>query len=80
MNAVTIDNLSERAWTLLAERARAHGATVEEEAAAIVEQAVGASRPANWRQQGADRIAAMTPQDVVQDDSTAFIRAERDRD
>jgi plasmid stability protein len=79
MNAITIDKLSETTWTLLAERARARGATVEEEAAAILEQAVAAARPMNWRQQSADRIAAMTPKGVIQTDSTLLIREDRDR-
>lgn len=79
MNAITIDKLSERTFALLTERARAHGATIEDEVAAILEQAVGALRPPNWRQQSADRIAAMTPVGVKQTDSTLLIREDRDR-
>lgn len=79
MNAITIDKLSERTRALLEARAREHGATIEEEAAAILEQAVSAARPRNWRQESADRIAAMTPAGVRQTDSTLLIREDRDR-
>ena len=79
MNAITIDKLSDRTFAILAERARERGSTIEDEVADIVEQAVSSARPPNWRLESADRIAAMTPKGVVQDDSTAFIRAERDR-
>jgi plasmid stability protein len=79
MNAITIRRLSDQTFSLIAERAREHGSTIEDEVAAILEQAVGARRPPNWRLETADRIAAMTPKGVVQDDSTLFIRAERDK-
>ena len=79
MTAITIEKLSDRAYELIAKRAREHGSTIEDEVAAILEQAVGAPRPTNWRLESADRIAAMTPNGVVQDDSTLFIRQERDR-
>ena len=80
MNAITIDKLSPQTWASLSERARAHRQSIEEEAAAILEQAVGVKKiDRGERQRSADEIAAMTPKDVVQDDSTLFIRAERDR-
>jgi plasmid stability protein len=79
MYAITIRRLSDQTYSLIEERAREHGSTIEEEVAAILEQAVGARRPPNWRLETANRIAAMTPKDVVQDDSTLFIRAERDK-
>jgi plasmid stability protein len=80
MNAITIEKLSPRTWESLAARARAHAKSVEEEAAAILEgafQDVLVDR--NSRQRFADDIAANTPKGVVQDDSTLFIRSERDR-
>jgi hypothetical protein len=78
MTAITIDKLSPRTWASLSERARAQ--SIEEEAAAILESAVSIDKiDHSERQKIADEIAAMTPKDVVQDDSTLFIRAERDR-
>ena len=80
MNAITIDKLSSQAWASLSERARAHSLSIEEEAAAILEKAVRVEEiDRSERQRIADEIAAMTPKDVIQDDSTLFIRAERDR-
>ena len=79
MNAITIDKLSPQAWESLSERARAHHKSIEEEAATILETAVGAKPQRSERQRIVDRLAAMTPKGVVQDDSTLFIRAERDR-
>jgi plasmid stability protein len=79
MNAITIGKLSDRVYEIIAERAREHGWTIEEEVAKIVERAVGAPRSPNWRMDSADRIAAMTPKDVEQTDSTLLIREDRDR-
>jgi hypothetical protein len=79
MNAITIGKLSDRAYEIIAERARERGSTIEEEVVEIVEQAVGAPRPAHWRLESADRIAAMTPRQVKQTDSTLLIREDRDR-
>ena len=80
MNAITIDKLSPQTWASLSERARAHRQSIEEEAAAILEQATRVGKiDRSERQKSADAIAAMTPKDVIQGDSTLFIRAERDR-
>jgi len=80
LNAITIDKLSPQAWASLSERARVHRKSIEEEAAAILEKAVRVEEiDRSERQRIADEIAAMTPKDVIQDDSTLFIRAERDR-
>lgn len=81
MNTITIETLSSRTWDTLAARARAHAQSIEAEAAAILETALsGAAAERFDRLRFADEIAAMTPKGVVQDDSTAFIRAERDRE
>ncbi len=69
MNAITINRLSNRAYEVLAERAREHGSTIEDEVAGIVEQAIRATRPPNWRFESAEQIAAMTPKGVEQTDS-----------
>jgi hypothetical protein len=76
---ITIRRLSDQTYSLIAERARKHSSTIEDEGPAILEQAAGARRPPNWRLETADRIAAMTPKGDVQDDSTLFIQAERDK-
>ncbi len=79
MNAITIEKLSDRALAIIAERARAHGASIEDEVTEIVELAVGAQQTPNWRLASADRIAAMTPGGLKQSDSTLLIREDRDR-
>ena len=81
MNAITIDKLGARTLAKLVERARAHSQSVEDEATAILEAVIGDEKmDRDARLAFADEIVAMTPRGVVQDDSTAFIRAERDRD
>jgi plasmid stability protein len=79
MNAITIDKLSPQTLQNLAALARAHHKSIEDEAAAIIEQVVSGSSSRDWRQESADRIAAMTPKGVVQTDSTILIRQDRDR-
>jgi hypothetical protein len=80
LNAIMIDKLSPQTWASLSEGARAHRNSIEEEAAAILEKAVrGEKIDRSEHQKTADAIAAMTPKDVIQNDSTLFIRAERDR-
>jgi plasmid stability protein len=79
MNAITIGTLSDRAFEIIEKRAREHGSTIEDEVAEIVERAVSLPRPANWRLESADRIAAMTRKGVVQTDSTLLIRQNPDR-
>jgi len=79
MNAITIQRLSEQAFESIAERARAHHTSIEDEAAAILEQAVGRAESMDLRRRIVDRIAAMTPKGVIQTDSTQLIREDRDR-
>ena len=79
MNAITIQKLSERAFEILAERARAHRQSIEDEAAAILEEAVTTQTQGDSRRRIVDRIAAMTPKGLVQTDSTQLIREDRDR-
>jgi plasmid stability protein len=80
MGVITIDKLGARTWARLEERARAHSHSVSEEAAAILESVVGGGKmTSEERLAFADEIAARTPKGATQDDSTAFIRAERDR-
>jgi len=78
MNAITIGKLSGRALKIIAERARAHRTTIEDEVAEIVELAVRAPQTPDWRVVSADRIAAMTPSGVEQSDSTLLIREDRE--
>ena len=79
MGVITIEKLDERTLARLEERARAHSKPVSEEAASILDAVVGDKKMDRAaRLAFADKIAAMTPKGMVQDDSTAFIRAERD--
>ena len=49
MNTITIDRLSSETWQNLAERARAHNKSIEEEVIEIIERALGSGRGPNWR-------------------------------
>ena len=61
----------------LSESAKAHGRTVEEEAAEILRRAAAPSRAEVLAR--LDEIAAMTPKGVKQTDSTILVREDRDR-
>ena len=80
MNAITIHNLSPQALEKIELQAREHRTSLEDEVVDILEQAVGAA-PASpdWRRRFVERIAAMTPDGVVQTDSTLLLREDRDR-
>ena len=62
----------------LEENARAHGRSVEEEAAETLRQATTASTRADMIAR-LDEIAAMTPKGIKQTDSTLLVREDRDR-
>jgi plasmid stability protein len=79
MNAIAIDKLSQQTLKSIAERARLHHLSIEDEAAAILERAVKGPGPIDARRQIVDRIAAMTPKGVVQVNSTLMIREDRDK-
>jgi antitoxin FitA len=79
MNAITIDKLSPQTLKGIAERARAHHQSIEDEAAAILEQVMSGAAQIDPRRQTVERLAAMTPKGVVQTDSTLTIREDRDR-
>jgi plasmid stability protein len=77
MNAITIRTIiSAETVARIEELAALHHRTVEEEAAAILENAVFDRAV---RLAAIDRIAAMTPKGVEQSDSTAIIREARDQ-
>lgn len=61
----------------LGEIAKAHGRTIEEEAAELLRRAAGPSRAEALAR--LDEIAAMTPTGIKQTDSTILIREDRDR-
>src|ERR1700722_16052105 len=65
MNAITIDKLSPQTLKSIEERARAHNKSIEDEAAAILEQATNDAVRIDLRRRIVDRIAAMTPKGVV---------------
>ena len=80
MNAITIAKLNPATWATLEARARAHAQSVEAEAAAILEDALGGGNPSHAdRLRLIDEIVAMTPKGVAQTDSTLLIREDRDR-
>ena len=62
----------------LAEKARRNGRTIQEEAAEALRLASGAL-PSDEFVRRAEAIAAMTPKNVRQTDSTLLIREDRDQ-
>lgn len=79
MNAINIRIHDEATVSGLARLASAHRRSVEAEAIEIIRAALAEEiRPD--RRAIAERIAAMTPKDRVQTDSTLLIREDRDRD
>jgi antitoxin FitA len=59
--------------------AKAHNRTLDSEAEAILRQAVPAKKTRAERVRRANEIAAMTPRDRVQTDSTILVREDRNR-
>lgn len=62
----------------LSANAERHGRTLAEEAAIALQDRLGAMSRAEFLKR-ADAIAAMTPEHVVQTDSTLLAREDRDR-
>ena len=79
MNAITIRTISAQAIARIEELAARHHRSIEEEAADLLEKAVGEPSDRAARVAAIDRIAAMTPKGIVQTDSTLLIREDRDR-
>jgi plasmid stability protein len=78
MNAINIRIDNEALVDGLSKRAANHSRSVEAEAVEIIRSAL-AQQPRFDRVEVADRIAAMTPKDRVQGDSTILVREDRDR-
>lgn len=80
MATLTIRNLDDAVVEKLKAQAKQNNRSLEAEVRQILDERAGA-RP--WRGAEfvarADRIAAMTPKDVPQTDSTLLIREDRDR-
>jgi plasmid stability protein len=79
MGALNIRKISDRALSILEERAALHHCTIEEEAAALIERGLAAPLTPKERYLLAGQIAAMTPKDVPQTDSVELLREDRDR-
>ena len=78
MATLTIRNLDDAVVDTLKARAKANHRSLEAELRELLTRA--AERPSREELIAtADRIAAMTPKDVVQTDSALLIREERDR-
>lgn len=79
MNAINIRIDDERLVQGLSDLANSHERTVESEALDIIRRAI--AEDMRFRRLAiADRIAALTPKDRVQTDSTLLVREDRDRD
>jgi antitoxin FitA len=79
VNAITIRKLSESAMTQIERLAALHQRSVEDEAAALIEQGLKAPLGPTEAYLLAERIAAMTPKGVKQTDSVELLREDRDR-
>lgn len=72
---ITVDDAT---LARLSASALRHGRTLAEEAAATLQDGLGMMTREEFLRR-ADDIAAMTPRDVVQTDSTILVREDRDR-
>ena len=79
MSKLTVRNLEEDVVARLKVRAESRGRSLESEVRQILRDAARAPTPRELKAV-AERITAMTPRDRAQTDSTALIRAARDRD
>lgn len=79
MDTLTITELEETTIDALKKVATEHGRTLEEEAAMLIRSGLSRSSTLSPRER-VDAIAAMTPKNVVQTDSTSLLREDRDRD
>ncbi len=79
MNAITVRNLSQRAFEAITELAARDAVSIEDEATFLLERAVTPQVNRHDRLRIADEIAAMTPAGMRQIDSTLLIREDRDR-
>ena len=78
MAVITIPDMDEATVERLADLAREHRRSIEEEAAILLKQALAAAAGES-RWESADRIAATTPKGVKQTDSVVLLREDRDR-
>ncbi len=79
MTQIVLDDVDEAVLAKLAELARANRLSVEELAQKLLVEAVDMADRRRQRLEIADRIAAMTPKEIVQTDSTILLREDRDR-
>jgi len=78
MATVTIRNLDDEVVKQLKAQAKANNRSLEAELRRILAQAASQRERLAKLRQEAERIAAMTPKDVPQTDSTLLIREDRD--
>jgi len=79
MTHIVLDDVDEAVLAKLAELARANRLSAEELAQKLLVEAVDMADRRRQRLEIADRIAAMTPKEIVQTDSTILLREDRDR-
>ena len=79
MTQIVLEHVDEAVFAKLAELARANRLSVEELAQKLLVEAVDMADRRRRRLEIADRIAAMTPKEIVQTDSTILLREDRDR-
>ena len=79
MTQLILEHLDDAVIAKLAELARGNRLSVEEQAQRLLNEAVDMVDRRRRRLENADRIAAMTPKEIVQTDSTILLREDRDR-
>ena len=76
---IILEHLDEETVAGLSELAKLNRLSLEEQAEKILAEAVDMRARRRRRVESADRIAAMTPKDVVQTDSLILLREDRER-
>ena len=79
MTQLILDHIDDAALASLSELAKLNRVSVQEQAERILAEALDMHARRRRRVESADRIAAMTPKDVVQTDSVTLLCEDRDR-
>jgi antitoxin FitA len=79
MTQLILDHIDDATLASLSELAKLNRVSVQEQAERILAEALDMHARRRRRVESADRIAAMTPKDVVQTDSVALLREDRDQ-
>jgi len=77
MAPIVLDRIDDNLFDSISDLARLRNVSIEEQVVFLLRESLRSRR--NTLRERAEAIAALTPKDVVQTDSTLLIREDRDR-